>query len=285
MKYIQILAIVTLTMAISYTSFSQELYVYSDPASNVPAKSLALKYGGKWIKDTYQGHEHIATRQMLESSMGVSKKLMIRPSLTFSNMYSLYPDLAVKFESASIYAKYRFISIDDIHKHFRAAAYVKGVLSRNELQYDELTIDGDQSALQFGLIFTQLVNKLAVSANLGIHQVMDDERWLKYAGPRNFGYQAFNYILSGGYLVYPKKYTSYEQTNFNIYFELIGGQGLDRTYSFVDFAPAVQLIFNSNTKVNLGYRFQVSGDVYRMARQGVYLSAERTFLNVLKKRS
>jgi hypothetical protein len=285
MKYIQTLAIVVSTMAIFHTSFAQELYVYSDPASNVPSKSVALKYGGKWIQDTYLGHEHIATRQMLESSIGVSKKLMIRPSLTFGNMYSLYPDLALKFESASIYAKYRFVSVDDIHRHFRAAAYVKGVLSRNNLQYDELTIDGDQSAVQAGLIFTQLVKKLAVSANVAVHQVIDDERWLKYSGPRNFGYQAFNYILSGGYLVYPKSYSSYNQTNFNVYFEVIGGNGLDRKYSFVDFAPAIQLIFNSNTKVNLGYRFQVSGDVYRMARQGAYLSVERTFLNVLKKRS
>jgi hypothetical protein len=284
MKHIQTLAIVVLTMAIYNRGFSQELYVYSDPASNVPAKSLSLKYGGKWIREKHLLHEFTTTRQMLESSIGLSKKLMIRPSLTFSNMYTMYPDLALKFESVSLYAKYRFISVDDVHRHFRAAAYVKGVLSRNNLQYDELTTDGDQTAFQTGLIFTQLTNKLALSANLGIHQVLDEERWLKYGGPRRFGYQAFNYILSGGYLLYPKNYSSYKQTNFNIYVELIGGNGLDRKYSFVDMAPALQFIFNSNTKVNLGYRFQLAGDLYRMAQQGIYISAERTFLNVLKNR-
>jgi hypothetical protein len=49
-------------------------------------------------------------------------------------------------------------------------------------------------------------------------------------------------------------------------------------------APALQFIFNSNTKVNLGYRFQLAGDLYRMAQQGIYISAERTFLNFLKNR-
>jgi hypothetical protein len=84
--------------------------------------------------------------------------------------------------------------------------------------------------------------------------------------------------------LYPKNYSSYKQTNFNIYVELIGGNGLDRKYSFVDMAPALQFIFNSNTKVNLGYRFQLAGDLYRMAQQGIYISAERTFLNVLNNR-
>jgi hypothetical protein len=69
---------------------------------------------------------------------------------------------------------------------------------------------------------------------------------------------------------------------------------LDRKVYFVDLAPALQLIINSNTKVNLGCRFQLDGlsKAYRMSflKQGtgvvspsILFSVERTFLNTFRK--
>jgi hypothetical protein len=258
---------------------AQELYVLNDPASNVPAKSLNVKYGGKFVRESYDGHQHWGTRHMLESSIGLSKSLMIRPSATFSNMYKIYPDRQLNFESMALYAKWRWLSIDDIHKHLRAAVFVKSIYSTNDLLYDELTGEGDQSAFQAGLIFTQLVNKLAVSSTFTWQEVLDSERWLKYSGPRNFGYRSFNYALSAGYLMYPKKYSSYGQTNFNVYLEVIGSNGIDRQFNFLDLAPAIQLIINSSSKLNLGYRFQLAGNAFRMAQTGFNISFEQTFLN------
>lgn len=263
---------------------AQELYVNSEPASNVPARSLSFKYGSKWLREKSPAHEHISSRHMLETSLGISKTLMVRSAITFGNMYSAYPDQQQKFESVSIYLKYRFLSIDDVHKHFRGSFYAKGLYSKNPLLYDELTIDGDQSAFQFGLITTQLIKKLAISASGSIHQVLDGERFLKYGGPRRFGYQAFNYSLSAGYLLLPRKYKSYDQTNFNLYLEVLGGKGIDRTYNFMDLAPAIQFIFKSSSKLNLGYRFQLDGNAYRMATSSAYISFEKTFLNKLGKR-
>ena len=261
---------------------AQELYVLNEPASNIPAKSLNLKYGGKFVKESYDGHQHWGTRHMLESSMGLSKSLMIRPSATFSNMYKIYPDRQLNFESVGIYAKWRWLSIDDVHKHFRAAAFLKGIYSTNDLLYDELTGEGDQSAVQAGLIFTQLVHKLAISSTLTWNEVLDEERWLKYAGPRNFGYSSFNYALSAGYLLYPKQYSNYGQTNFNVYLEFIGSNGVDRRFNFLDLAPSIQFIFNSSSKLNLGYRFQVAGNAFRMAQTGFNISFEQSILNVIQ---
>jgi len=259
--------------------YAQELYVLNDPASNVPAKSLNLKYAGKYVNESFNGHKHLGTRQMLEAGMGLNKSLMIRPSLTFSNMYKVYPDRQLNFESVGLYAKWRWLSVDDIHKHFRAAFFLKGIYSKNNLLFDELTGEGDQSAFQAGLIFTQLVNKLAVSSTFTWQEVLDGERWLKYGGPRNFGYRSFNYALSTGYLILPRKYSNYRQTNFNAYIEIIGSRGLDRQYQFLDLAPAVQLIINSSSKLNLGYRFQLAGNAFRMAQTGFNISFEQTFLN------
>jgi hypothetical protein len=43
-------------------------------------------------------------------------------------------------------------------------------------------------------------------------------------------------------------------------------------------APALQLIFKSQFKFNLGYRFQLAGDMKRMAQQSWLLSTEWLFL-------
>lgn len=262
-------------------SYSQELYVFSNPASNVPARSISLKYGSKWLRGTTASHTYNASRHMVESQIGLNKKLMLKGGFSFSNMYTHKQQ---QFESGSLYAKYRFLSKDAIHKHFRAAAYVNTVLSRNKLMYEELTVDGDHSVIQYGVVVTQLINKLALSGTFGLTEVINPERWKKSTAPRNFGYQGLNYSFSGGYLLFPQKYTSYKQPNLNLYLELIGGVGLDRKFSYTDLAPAFQLILNSNSKINVGYRFQVQGNTYRMARNGVYFSFERTFLNALKKR-
>jgi hypothetical protein len=261
---------------------AQELYVFSDPASNVPSKSLSVKYGSKWINGDMFGTRMIMSRHMGEASVGLSKKWMIRPAFTMSDMFT---NRVVKWESVSLYTKFRFYSRDEVHRHFRAAAFVKALYSTNSLEYDDLNTEGDQSVVQGGVILTQLINKLAISSTLALTEVTNGERWKKYLGPRNFGYRSFNYAVSAGYLFFPKQYTSYNQTNFNVYLELIGSRGIDRKYYFVDLAPAVQFILNSNTKINLGYRFQAKGNAYRMsnAAPSISFSVERTFFNTFRK--
>jgi hypothetical protein len=260
----------------------QELYVFTDPASNVPKSSVSLKYAGKWVRERNLDHEHGLVRHMLESSLGVSRHLMLRPAITMGNMYSGYPSTDNKFESLSLYAKWRIYSQDDVHKHLRAALFMKGVYSRNNLKFDEITADGDQTGIQAGMVLTKLQRKLAVSSSLSFIELLDKERFMKYYGPRNFGYQSFHYSLSAGYLLFPRKYQGYRQTNFNLYCELLGSNGIDKGYAILDIAPAAQLIFNSNTKLNIGYRTQLSSNAYRMSRSGFQVSIERTFLNINK---
>ncbi|MES1224079.1 MAG: hypothetical protein ABUT20_51775, partial [Bacteroidota bacterium] len=87
-----------------------------------------------------------------------------------------------------------------------------------------------------------------------------------------------------GYLMFPRNYTDYRQTNMNLYVELTGQQTLDRSAYYWDLAPAIQFIFNSVSKVNIGYRFQLGGNLERMTTQSFLLSYEWTFLNALKKK-
>jgi hypothetical protein len=258
---------------------AQELYVFTEPASNMPAKALSLKYTGRFLEGYHSGKTE--QRQALAVQMGLNKKWMVRAATTISDMYS-YP--VTRWESFNVYAKYRFLSRDEVHKHFRAAAFLEAAYSRNDLFYDELSLEGDQSGVQAGLVFTQLLHKLALSSTLSVTEVVHQQRREDNSPQCLYPCSSFNYSLSAGYLLFPRKYVSYKQTNFNIYLELLGSNTLDKNLHFVDLAPAIQFIFNSNTKVNAGYRFQLSGNMHRMATESLLISVETTFLNVLKQK-
>jgi hypothetical protein len=256
---------------------AQELFVFSEPASNMPSKSISAKYSLKLMKVKLHG-TRIEQRHSPEIMLGINKNLMIHGGVSFSDMYTSQ----LRFESARLYAKYRFLSNDDVHRHFRMAAFAQASGSRNDLHYDELSLEGDQSGIQAGIIATQLWNKFALSATVSAIQVTSEK---PKAFPDFYPYQAFNYSLSGGLLVLPLEYTSYKQTNLNLYAELIGQQSLDKKLHYIDIAPAVQLIFNSTYKLNIGYRFQLKSNMYRMAENGFHISFESVFLNALKRRA
>ncbi len=271
------LLIITIFLAININA--QELYVFSEPASNMPANSISVKLTDHFV--SYDERYNRASHRFMPQLMwGVNKNWMIHVGATFANMHTNN----FQYESVNMYAKYRFLSKDEIHKHFRMAVFADASITEAPFHYDEITLMGDKSGVEAGLIATQLWHKLAVSATVSHTQVLDRSRNDKviYVPSRN--YQAMNYSLSAGYLVFPKEYTDYKQMNLNLYTELLAQQTLDRKTHYVDIAPALQFIFNSNFKVNLGYRFQVSGNMDRMAADSWQLSVERTFLRAFKRK-
>ncbi|MBC6492242.1 hypothetical protein ACFSQD_01930 [Flavihumibacter stibioxidans] len=255
---------------------SQELYIFSDPASNVPAKSLSAKLTMRLADNQLTGK--LNQRYMPELMAGISKSLMFRASTSFSDFYSD----RLRWESVKGYLKWRFYSQDGIHRHFRMAAFVDGAYSRNDLVFDEMNLDGDNSGIQAGIIGTQLVNKLAVSGTASLMRVFDEKFGTVHGAMHD--QNAFNYSLSAGYLLFPRNYSDYEQVNLNLYVELLGMKGLERGMYYMDVAPALQLIFNSSSKLNLGARFEAGGNMDRIARNNYFLSFESTFLNAFGKK-
>ncbi|HMO32485.1 MAG TPA: hypothetical protein PKE63_07550 [Lacibacter sp.] len=264
--------IICLLLASPLYSFSQELYVFSNPASNIPSHSLVAKTGIKTMRSVHSGNREY--RLMPELQAGLTKNLMLAGSLNFSDMFFRN---GLQWEGARLYTKYRFFSSDAVHRHFRLAAYAQGAWSRNPLVYQEFNLEGDNSGIQTGLIATQLVKKLAVSGGLSYVRQLEQKDKVSYGRP--FSNEALQYNLSMGYLLFPRSYTSYQQTNLNLYCELLGQRNTDLGAGFTDLAPALQLIFNSRTRFNLGGRFQVAGNAHRMARESVFLSVEHYFLN------
>jgi hypothetical protein len=258
---------------------SQELFVYTEPASNMPAHSVSAKISTDYI--TRQSPENrFMQRYTPEIMLGVSKKVMLHAGLSFADMFTQ----RFRWESLYVYGKYRFLSHDDIHTHFRMAVFADLAYSRNKFRYDEVSLRGDKSGAQLGVIATQLWNKLAVSASVSNTQILGGARGDKAVYTPSRIYQSMNYTLSAGYLLLPFEYTDYRQTNVNLYTELLAQQTQDRRTYYVDLAPAMQIIFNSNTKVNIGHRFQLKGDMIRMARNSWQAGVERTFLGKGKKK-
>jgi hypothetical protein len=262
--------------------YAQELFVFTEPASNMPANSVTGKLTSVFGERPYNT---VQQRYIPEVMFGFSRKLMVHAAATFSNMQTK----GVAPEGAYLYGKYRFYSADEMHRHFRMAIFAEGSYSRNKmLMYQELSLQGDISGVQGGLIATQLVNKAAVSATASYTHLLQ-------TGYVNHAYinRALNYALSAGYLVLPREYKSYDQLNINVYGELLAQQTFaDRSYSlnagssyYLDAAPSIQFIIKSNSKINMGYRFQVAGNAFRNYSNSFLLSFEHTFFNALKRKS
>ncbi|MBM3432652.1 MAG: hypothetical protein FJX92_06605 [Bacteroidetes bacterium] len=256
---------------------AQELYVFSDPASNIPARSVNVKLKTHGVgTDMIFGRN--AYRVMPQVMAGLTKKIQLRFSASASNMHTK----SLETESINLGAKYRFLSLDGIHQHFRMATYVDGSITRIPFHYEEITLMGDKTGVEVGLIATQLWHKLAVSGTVSRTEVLDKSRndGLVYFPKRQ--YQSLNYSLSAGYLLLPREYKNYKQPNLNIYVELLGQRLIGTDLNYIDLAPALQLILNSRIKVNVGRRYQLQGNMQRMASQSWLFSVETSFLQVWK---
>lgn len=65
----------------------QELYVFAEPASSIPARSLSVK-----IKDHFVSSDNIydrfSNRLMPQVMYCISKKLMVRAGISIANMHT-----------------------------------------------------------------------------------------------------------------------------------------------------------------------------------------------------
>jgi hypothetical protein len=151
--------VLALMMIGAYTSVSaQELYVFTEPASNMPTKSIGVRITNEGMFN-YPGY---VSRTIPEVMIGFNKNLMMHAQAFLSDMDGKY-----RLEGGSLYAKYRFLSLDKAHSHFRASAFGRISTSRWPTYTRDINLEGDNSGVQGGLIFTQLLHKLALSSTLG----------------------------------------------------------------------------------------------------------------------
>lgn len=268
MRFIYLMAVFIFFMN---AAKSQELYVFTEPASNMPSKSIGVRITNEGIFKP-----EFASRLIPEVMIGFNKNLMAHVQGFVSDMDGKY-----RVEGGSVYAKYRFLSLDEAQSHFRGAAFARVSTSRRPTYTEDINLEGDNSGFQAGLVFTQLLHKLALSGTLSYSESFEGAERQVVGMPRPD--KMLGYSLSSGYLLLPFVYKNYNQPNFNLYLELLGKTNPDSGRSYVDLAPAVQVILNSRTRIDLGYRFELAGNLSGRYNKGMYLvRAEFNFFSVLK---
>lgn len=260
------------TLFFAVPSKAQELFNFTEPASNMPAKSLGIRLTNNILDEQHLGQ---ITHQFLPELMwGVNKRLMLHAEGIANNSGTPF-----RFVGAGVYAKYRFYTQDQIHRHFRMAAFARAAFNKGHVHYQELEVNGMNSGVEFGLIATQLLHKQALSATVSYEQIGNNGNGNTiHAGN---ALRAINYSVSTGRLILPRKYTSYKQTNFNLMLEFLGQYQPEVGRQYLDIAPSLQFIIHSQTRVDIGYRGQLTGSMDRMATSSLMLRVEHLLFNVL----
>lgn len=252
---------------------AQELFVVTDPASNVPANSLSVRVSQSLFEQQFE--KGFNYHLMPEVTYGLNKNLMIRASAFLSNRNNQFAA-----EGAGLYAKYRFFSTDDLNSHFRLAAFGRYSFNNSDIHQDQIEIMGQNTGFETGLVATKLIKKVAISSSLSFEKAFDNQP--NYPFPIELGNNATNYTLSFGKLMHPKKYTSFKQTNINFMIEFVGQTINENGKSYLDVVPAIQFIFNSQARLDLAYRKELMSSMMRTAPNGIYLNLEYNFFNIMK---
>lgn len=244
-----LLGLIAFFSCLSIKTNAQELYVYSEPASNMAAKGIGFRLSNSFMRvaKTSQYDYMLAPEVMV----GINKNLMLHAEGYLSNSTSTF-----KVNGGSFYAKYRFFSQDDVHSHLRMAASLRVAGNNAPINDPVINLMGKNSGISTGLIITQLINKVAVSGGINYTSAWDNGSAQKFQFTKE-GRNALQYNLSIGKLMLPKEYVNYEQTNLNLMLEGLGQTNFKSGRTQVDLAPSIQFIFHSRMRLDLGYRFAV----------------------------
>lgn len=239
----------------------------------MPAHTIGLR-ASNWLmgeRETGRINYHFIP----EAMWGVNKNLMVHAEGFISNRQGG----GLSAEGGGIYAKYRFYTRDTLYRHFRAAAFGRITTNNAPIHQEEIVTNGHNSGFQLGLIATQLLHRQAISASAWYERATDNFGGNEFpeAQPRD----AVNVAISTGRLFYPKHYTGYGNVNMNGMVEVLAQQLLGTGMRYIDLAPSIQFIFNSQTRLDVGYRFEVWSNMERTAPNGVLLRVEHVLFNVI----
>lgn len=296
--------IILLFLFWGHAAFAQELFPLSEPASSIPKNALGIRL----FSESYKEVNKVRNMTYLRLMYGVTPRLSAYLTAIASNHHgdnfpvefpfhntpergASYP---YKLNGVHLYLKYRFLSKDGENEHFRMAAYAEGTLVKTTHHETEPDLEyGDNTGVGAGLIGTYLKNRFAVSGTFGgilpAKNSGDSPDPIDNLPPVPITIQygkALTYSLSFGYLLLPKKYKDYNQTNVNLYLELHGKAyqtakvnlfvgapneyylesvryppALQGSY-FVDVSPGVQFIIRSNLRIDLSTTFHLTGQTY-----------------------
>ena len=300
MKTVRHCASAIFLIFLSLSSGAQELYNITLPASTLPKGLLGVRL----FNESYSESGLIRKITVLKVMYGITPKLSVTLAGVASDYHSRYlpvdfilhdhsggnappsanaPEATPNpyiFGGADLYAQYRFLSSDGQNSHFRMAAYGEGSYIRIASHLGEPELLTHNSGFGAGLITTYLKSHFAATITLGyvIPTEYKGDAFDKYGGayPTTIKYgNAFNYDLALGYLLFPRHYKSYKQSNINLYLEFLGrsygaahvtqqdgvvtyhipDNAFLKAGNYVDINPGIQWIIKSSLRVDFSVGF------------------------------
>tara|TARA_Y100000739_G_C20499875_1_gene414376 strand:+ start:122 stop:970 length:849 start_codon:yes stop_codon:yes gene_type:complete len=257
----------------TYILSAQELYINSEPASLIPkgTKVVRLTNSNIFLDGSNMmgsiGNAFIITPSL---SYGISKKIMLSGSIQFANKpyeQDMVPNFGLN--GFKIYSKQRILSTDKQKYHTRLSSFIKYSFHEDKFMKDNLDIELQDTGFELGLIATQLINKLAISITTAITRISNiDEKFTQGSTVKwqTTNLNTFKNSISAGYLLFPRKYNSYKQTNFNLYVEYLTNTILNENFPVrynkfsSTFAPGIQFIIMSRSRLDFSYKIR-KGDM------------------------
>ncbi len=254
---------------ISSLSPAQELYINAEPASLIPkgTKVVRLNHHSIFLDGTnIMGGIGNAIIMSPSISYGLSKKIMVSGSFQFSNKpyeQDMMPNFG--FSGFKLSSKQRILTTDKQKYHTRLSSFIKYSYHDNKFMKDNLDIEIQDTGFEFGIIGTQLINKLAISVTSAVTRISNIDE--KYTNGSTVKWQSINLntiqnSISAGYLLFPRKYKSYKQTNFNLYLEYLTNTILTKDYPdrynkfSSTLAPGIQFIIMSRSRLDFSYKIR-----------------------------
>ena len=257
----------------SIISNSQELYINTEPASLIPKGTKVVRLTNSNIflsGSNIMGSISNAFLVTPSLAYGLSKKIMVSGSFQFANKpfeQDMMPNFG--FNGFKIYSKQRILSTDKEKYHTRLSSFIKFSYHEDKFMKDNIDLELQDTGFEFGLIGTQLINKLAISITSAFTRVSNID--VKSTQGSTVKWQTTNLStsknsISAGYLLFPRKYKSYKQTNFNLYLEYITNTILTKDFpnNYHKFsstlAPGIQFILLSRSRLDFSYKIR-TGDM------------------------
>ena len=304
---------------------AQELFIHNESASSTPKRVLGVRLFGNSFNEINIRRNMFALRWMY----GVTPRLSLYLTTSFSNHHGVnlpsdlithkhagsqtiyYPQQSQKgvmyplrFNGFHFYAKYRFLTFDDANEHFRMATFGQWSNVSNAHDEAEPNLLDDTKGFGGGLIATYLKKRFAVSLTTGFTipgkysediplftgSVAMTNTTIEYG-------RSLEYNLSFGYLLYPKKYSSYDQANWNIYLEFNGksyetavvsqdGSNLEvqtdalTSGYYIEIHPGIQKVISSNLRIDLSAGTNILNTSYARFYPIVMVSIQRYFYSL-----
>ena len=253
----------------SYKITAQELYINSEPASLIPKGTKVVRLTNSNIfldGSNIMGSISNAFIVTPSLSYGLSKKIMVSGSFQFANKpyeQDMMPNFG--FNGFKLYSKQRILTTDKDKYHTRLSSFIKYSYHENKFMKDNLDLELQDTGFELGLIGTQLIKKLAISITSGFTRISNiDEKFTQGTTVKwqKTNVNTFKNSISAGYLLFPRKYKSYNQTNFNIYLEYITNTIITKDFpsrynKFLStLAPGIQFILLSRSRLDFSYKLR-----------------------------